>query len=72
MSGNPEVGTLAHDVKRDRVGKVMDTHGNRVFLRPVNGGVEWEAAPDDLEPADTAAELRAKAAEANARSRDRA
>ncbi|QMU75785.1 hypothetical protein GXW83_08575 [Streptacidiphilus sp. PB12-B1b] len=56
------------DTRRDRVGVVMGAFGARVYLRPAGGGVEWDAAPADLEPADGRAELRARVAELNAES----
>ena len=67
------VGSLAHDKRLDLVGVVMDLLFGSVYLRPVGGGLEWEAMPQDLEPlapvADPAAELSARVAEANRRSR---
>ncbi|GAA2774469.1 hypothetical protein GCM10010440_76550 [Kitasatospora cinereorecta] len=34
-------------MERDReTGKLL---GRRIFVRPVGGGIEWEATPDDLE-----------------------
>ncbi|MFF3836641.1 hypothetical protein [Streptomyces sp. NPDC001930] len=41
----------------------------RCLLRPVHGGAEWEAEPADVQPATPLRELRARAAEINARSR---
>ena len=64
--GVPPTGTLALDIKRDRVGVVMDTLGGRVYLRPPQGGREWEAAPEHVRPAGPAEEVRAKVAEVNA------
>ncbi len=69
------VGALAHDKKLNLVGVVMDLLFGSVYLRPVGGDVEREAMPQDLEPptlaADPAAELSARVAEANRRSRSR-
>jgi hypothetical protein len=65
----PEVGALALDVKRDRVGVVMARQGGRVFLRPPQGGREWEALPEDVRPAQLLDELRARVAEVNAHGR---
>ncbi len=67
------VGTRMHDVVHDRVGVVMEVKPQWVFLRPVHGGVEWQAMPEDLEPAApvdrSTAELRARVAEVNRLSR---
>jgi len=47
---SPAVGELVLDAKRDAVGMVMDAQGGRMFLRPPEGGREWEASPDDVRP----------------------
>ncbi|MEU3354991.1 hypothetical protein [Streptomyces sp. NPDC037389] len=44
------VGSLAMDTQRDRVGEVMAATRERVFLRPLGGGREWEATPSALRP----------------------
>jgi hypothetical protein len=67
--GTPDVGSLVLDAKRDRVGVVMDRQGGRVYLRPPQGGREWEAAPEDVRPAKARDELRARVAEINAAGR---
>jgi hypothetical protein len=67
--GVPNVGSLVLDEKRDRVGVVMDRQGGRVYLRPPQGGREWEAAPEDVRPARAGDELRARVAEINAAGR---
>lgn len=67
--GLPDVGALVLDAKRDRVGVVMDRQGGRVYLRPPQGGREWEAALEDVRPARAADELRARVAEINAAGR---
>ncbi|TNM32276.1 hypothetical protein FH715_07760 [Streptomyces sedi] len=46
----PEVGALARDVARDAVGCVADRHGDRVWLRPVGGGREWDVPVGQVEP----------------------
>lgn len=48
---------LVWDRATDRVGEIVDVDLNRVFtgrvttihLRPVGGGLEWTASPDDVE-----------------------
>lgn len=47
----PEVGALARDTYRNRLGEVMETSPTRVFLRPLGGGREWEARPSEVQPA---------------------
>ncbi|MER5460544.1 hypothetical protein ABT010_07595 [Streptomyces sp. NPDC002668] len=67
--GVPSVGAAVHDTVRDRVGRVMGHVGPYVQLRPLAGGIEWDADPNHLRLL-TPAELRsALVAEANARSR---
>jgi hypothetical protein len=70
----PRVGTLMRDTKRDRVGVVMGELAGLIYLRPVGGGIEWDACASDLERADghaqaeARAQLRARLAEMNAAS----
>ncbi|MCC3774516.1 hypothetical protein [Streptomyces sp. UNOB3_S3] len=45
-----EVGSLAMDTQRNRLGEVMAATRERVFLRPLGGGREWEAKPSALRP----------------------
>ncbi|MEU6284828.1 hypothetical protein [Streptomyces sp. NPDC047028] len=64
------VGLPAYDTRRDRRGIVMDHLDGYVWLRPPAGGVEWTALPGDVEPeGGEGAAVRARVAEANARSR---
>ncbi|WP_055600316.1 hypothetical protein [Streptomyces aureus] len=77
MQPLPEVGDLVRDTATGRVGfYVGNVSGNvpggvsgRCLIRPVHGGAEWEAEPADVQPATPLRELRARAAEINARSR---
>ena len=62
----PEVGALARDTKRDKVGRVMACTVGTVWLRPTGGGREWTARREDVEALE---ELSAKVAAANAQSR---
>lgn len=50
-------------------GGVSGSPSGRCLIRPVHGGAEWEAEPADVQPATPMRELRARAAEINARSR---
>ncbi|MCZ7416026.1 hypothetical protein [Streptomyces sp. WMMC897] len=65
----PDVGTAVWDTGSDRVGVVMAYEGPYVQLRPLLGGLEWDAEPDALVPLDSGERLRAHVAELNARSR---
>ncbi|MER5468390.1 hypothetical protein [Streptomyces sp. NPDC002685] len=65
----PSVGATVHDTARDRVGRVMGHIGPYVRLRPLVGGVEWDADPNRLRPLTPSDVLSALVAEANARSR---
>jgi hypothetical protein len=67
--GVPGVGALVLDMRQDRVGVVMDRQNDRVFLRPPQGGPEWEAAAEDVRPARAGDQLRARVAEINAAGR---
>ncbi|MET9295021.1 hypothetical protein [Streptomyces sp. NPDC003077] len=64
-------GSLAFDTARHRVGHVMDRLGTRIQLRPLGGGVEWDAQPEDVRPATALEELTARLAARDARSRGR-
>ncbi|MFI8516778.1 hypothetical protein ACIGEZ_02925 [Streptomyces sp. NPDC085481] len=69
MQPVPEVGDLVRDTATGRVGFYVDSVAGRFLIRPVNGGCEWEAEPGDVQLATPMRELRARAAEINARSR---
>ncbi|MFH8882175.1 hypothetical protein [Streptomyces californicus] len=69
-SPQPKVGALVVDAGRaGRVGVFRGVAGPYWSLRPVCGGVEWEALPEHVRPATAAERLRAQTARANARSR---
>lgn len=61
----PGIGALAKDTDKNEVGVVMGKVGGRCQLRPLNGGREWDAHPDDLEQPTLAEELAAKTAARN-------
>lgn len=65
----PAIGDTVEDTGRNKVGKVMGHEGPYVQLRPIGGGVEWDAEPGTLRVLTTAEALSAGVAEANARSR---
>ncbi|MFF9604253.1 hypothetical protein ACF1GY_18495 [Streptomyces sp. NPDC014684] len=44
----PGIGELAKDTASGRIGVLMDEVGARVQIRPVSGGVEWDAMPDNV------------------------
>ncbi|MFJ9826359.1 hypothetical protein ACIRSU_18600 [Streptomyces sp. NPDC101160] len=69
MQPVPEVGDLVRDTATGKVGFYVATVAGRFLIRPVHGGHEWEAEPVDVQPATPLRELRARAAEINARSR---
>lgn len=71
-SARVRVGDTVRDTERDRVGRVMGFLGGYVQLRPVGGGIEWDARPERLRPVTVAEALSAGAARANARSRGEA
>ncbi len=65
----PEPGDLVEDTGNKKTGKVMGFEGPYVQLRPLGGGREWDAKPENLKPATLPEALRAGVAAANARSR---
>ena len=69
MQPLPEVGDLVRDTATGRVGFYVESVSGRFLIRAVHGGVEWEAEPADVQLATPLRELRARAAEINARSR---
>jgi len=46
----PQLGDTVEDTRRKRVGKVMGFEGPYVQLRPIGGGIEWDAGSDELRP----------------------
>lgn len=66
------LGDTVRDTQSDKVGRVMGFVGSYVQLRPVGGGIEWDARPERLRPVTVAEALSAGAAAANARSRGEA
>ncbi|MGW2837746.1 hypothetical protein ACWCWD_08095 [Streptomyces sp. NPDC001493] len=66
----PTPGALMVDTSReDRVGEFRGVAGPYWAIRPVGGGIEWEAAPECVRPANPTERLRADNARCNARSR---
>ncbi|MFF0480210.1 hypothetical protein [Streptomyces sp. NPDC004435] len=69
MQPVPEVGDLVRDTATGRVGFFVRSVSGRFLIRAVHGSGEWEAEPGDVQLATPLRELRARAAEINARSR---
>ncbi|MEU5977157.1 hypothetical protein [Streptomyces sp. NPDC047315] len=70
----PAPGDVVLDAATHKVGRVMDRMCQLVQLRPLNGGLEWDASPLDLTPAPSpaphsAVALQAAVAQVNALSR---
>ncbi|MFC5720012.1 hypothetical protein ACFP1Z_07485 [Streptomyces gamaensis] len=65
----PAVGDLVRDGTTGRVGEIVDHRRSRCRLRPLGGGIEWDAAAGDIRPATRAEVLSARVAAANAGSR---
>ncbi|MFF7793751.1 hypothetical protein [Streptomyces sp. NPDC007991] len=66
----PGIGELAKDTASGRIGVVMGEVGARVQIRPITGGVEWDARPDDVVALTAREELSARLAIRNGNSRD--
>ena len=65
----PSLGDTVEDTGTRRTGRVMGFEGPYVQVRPVGGGREWDARPENLRPVTDAQALRSAVAVANARSR---
>lgn len=70
QQARPGIGELAKDTARGRIGVVMGKVGGRVQIRPIGGGTEWDAIPDNVEPPSAREELSARLAIKNGNSRD--
>ncbi|KUM80231.1 hypothetical protein [Streptomyces curacoi] len=66
----PGIGELAKDTASGRIGVVMGEVGARVQIRPIGGGVEWDARPDDVVALTAREELSARLSIRNGNSRD--
>ncbi|MCX5422237.1 hypothetical protein [Streptomyces sp. NBC_00078] len=66
----PGIGELAKDSARNRIGVVMGEVGGRVRIRPIGGGTEWDAMPDNVVALTAREELSARLAIRNGNSRD--
>ncbi|MFE6283651.1 hypothetical protein [Streptomyces sp. NPDC057877] len=65
----PRIGDTVQDRAVGKTGKVMGFLRPYVQLRPIGGGVEWDARPEDLTPVPVAQALSEGVSAANARSR---
>jgi len=65
----PEIGALFLDVSRDRIGEFRGEWAGMWALRPLQGGLEWDAKPGDVQAVTAEQALRAKVETANRRSR---
>ncbi|MFE2838740.1 hypothetical protein ACFXI6_48625 [Streptomyces mirabilis] len=65
----PGIGELAKDSARGRIGVVMGEIGGRVQIRPIRGGKEWDAMPDNVMALSAREELSARLAVKNGNSR---
>jgi len=63
------LGDTVEDADTGRIGRVMGFEGSYVQVRPVGGGREWDARPENLQPVTDADALSSAVAVANARSR---
>ncbi|MFI1939597.1 hypothetical protein ACH44C_20870 [Streptomyces purpureus] len=63
----PECGDQVYDPVTRRVGEYRGEAGPYVMLRPLGGGLEWEADPARLRPATSAERLSAGVKAANER-----
>ncbi|MGV9312224.1 hypothetical protein ACWDR0_08500 [Streptomyces sp. NPDC003691] len=64
----PRIGVAVRDTATRRIGRVMDRVGGLYQLRPLKGGLEWDAHRDTLHPVTASDLLGAEVAVVNARS----
>ena len=69
MPNRPGIGDLGRDTVSGRIGVVMGEIGGRVQIRPMRGGIEWDAMPDKVVPLSAREELSARLAVKNNNSR---
>ncbi|MFE8941245.1 hypothetical protein ACFYNX_27690 [Streptomyces sp. NPDC007872] len=65
----PEIGEVAKDLGTGKIGLVMGEQHGKVQLRPLSGGLEWDAEPREIVAPRAQEELSARLAVANKRSR---
>nr|WP_171111533.1 MULTISPECIES: hypothetical protein [Streptomyces] len=65
----PKLHETVEDTAARKVGKVMGFEGPYVQLRPIGGGREWDAKPENLKPVPAREALSEGVAAASARSR---
>ncbi|MFG3424334.1 hypothetical protein [Streptomyces californicus] len=65
----PGIGELAKDTAEGCVGVVMGEVGGRVQMRPIRGGAEGDAMPDNVVTPSAREELSARLAIRNANTR---
>ncbi|WP_127359878.1 hypothetical protein [Actinacidiphila soli] len=63
MERAAEPHTLAKDIETGRVGRVMGQVGPYILMRPLKGGKEWEALPENVEEITTGEALSVAVAE---------
>lgn len=54
MKDIPPVGALLVDTASRAVGEFRDAMGGKIYLRPIGGGREWLASPENVRPATSA------------------
>ncbi|WP_406171265.1 hypothetical protein [Streptomyces sp. NBC_00996] len=64
----PGSGELAKDSAGGRIGVVMGEIGGRVQMRPIRGGREWDAMPDNVVALSAREDLSARLAVKNGNS----
>jgi hypothetical protein len=67
--GRPPLHRIVEDTATQKIGRIMAFVGGYVQLRPIGGGLEWDANLKDLRTLTAKEALSAGVAIANARSR---
>ncbi|MFJ3974927.1 hypothetical protein [Streptomyces sp. NPDC090021] len=65
----PGIGEVAKDLGTGKIGFVMGEEGGKVQLRPLSGGIEWDAEPGHVVTPPAGEKLSAQVAVENDRSR---
>lgn len=69
QESRPGIGEVAKDLATGKIGFVMGEVGGKVQLRPLSGGLEWDAEPHEIVAPRAREALSAHLAAANERSR---
>lgn len=61
-TNTPPVGIVMKDIARGEFGEFQALEDGQLYLRPVGGGIEWDASPSDVRQATYAETQRVRKA----------